>query len=449
MNEKIPCFFFRSFREKTQRSFAASNWRKALLCFGFLLTLFSNEAQAQFSLSTGGSSSLVTCDSVQQTLTITKTSPFAATDQLVIALDLLDSVNLILPSLSVPDASVSVTNDVLTISGIDTVSQFTISYWVQANCDYIIQQSGILSYEQNISVNINGSTILNSTKTYTITPSILVYRGGTNLNITNARIGQVIERTYVYKNTSSQAPFTGVLQFTDTLFAAYAEAGLRFDTVYVASPNGTELSHLVTDTSATLTVYVDNLVQSSDSLVIKEIVVLTDCPNSSFDNSQTLVTAYYGCTASDICRKVSVPNEFGNIIFAKIDPNHRPIVSIKTKYEIGDCYSDDLRKSFKFTNIGSDTASNTVLYINQVQAGSLYNLSSVDTSTIDVTFFNGSAYQSLPYTITAPLYNSSLQRIWTLDLNRKLSPGDSVILSFDINQKCIAPSLYDSIAKYQ
>ncbi|MGV3630084.1 MAG: T9SS type A sorting domain-containing protein [Bacteroidota bacterium] len=444
MNEKNTSSPELNFLRKIPGKLLVSGVQKAILCVCFLLAICSNGVNAQFTLTPAGPSALITCDSVQQTLTITKSTPFIAADQIVVSLDLYDSVNLINPAISVP-GSVSVSNDTLTITGISAVNSFTITYSVQANCDYIIQQSGILMYSQDMTVNINGS-LVSATKIFTITPSILVYAGGLNLNVTDAVIGQQIERTYVYKNTSSQAPFTGAFQFMDTLFASGADAGLRFDTVYVYSPNGAEINHLVTDTSVNLLIHVNDLVQTGDSLVIKELITMIDCSNTSFDNSQTLITAYYGCTAADICKKVAVPNELGNIIFAKIDPNLGPKVKMDFKYTIEDCYSDVLPKEYTLHNIGTDTASNVIFYIHQQKAADLFNLSTADTSTIEVSYFNGSTYDLLPYTIVPTAY-TSLGRLWEITLDRKLAQGDSIRLNFDLVHACVDPELYDDISQ--
>ncbi len=411
-----------------------------------ILALFTaNVLTAQLTISSGGTNALITCDSVQQTLTITKSTPFIASDQIVVNLDLYDSVNLINPVVNVAGSVTTVSNDTLRITGV-TVNQIVITYWVQVNCDYIIQQSGILTYSQDIAVSLNGDPLALTTKIYTITPSIIIYDGGLNLNVTDAVIGQQIERTYVYKNTSSQAPFTGIFQFKDTLFAAAADAGLRFDTVYVSSPNGFEISHLITDTSVTLIIHVNDLVQLGDSLVIKELITMIDCSNTGFDNSQTLITAYYGCSTSDICKKVAVPNEIGNIIFAKIDPNLGPKVKMDFTYTIEECYSDVLPKEYTLHNIGTDTASNVVFYIHQQKAANLYNFTTADTSTIDISYFNGITYDLLSYTIVPTLYDSK-GRLWEITLNRKLAPGDSIRLNFDLVQACIEPELYDDISQ--
>ena len=412
----------------------------AILLFQF----FGNKALAQYAISTSGSNTLISCDSVQQSLSISKSSAFQASDLFVVKLDLNDSIELILPVLE-NDGTISVSNDTLFISGVDSVSQFTITYYVQANCNFIIQQSGILTYNQNISANINGN-LLTTNKTFTITPAILVYRGGLNLNVTNARIGQTIERTYIYKNTSSQAPFTGTFRFSDSLYANSFDAGLRFDTVYVSSSNGTELSHLITDTSASLTIHVNSLVQTGDSLVIKERITMIDCANNNFDNSQTLVTAYYGCNESELCKKAAVPNELGNIIFAKIDPNMIPRLKVFNSYEIGDCYFDELDKRFTFKNIGPDTARNTTLYVYQPKYPRTFELTTIDTADFEVSYFNGNSYENLPFTITRDLTNY-LSRVWMLNLNRKLAPQDSVFLSFKMKQTCISSDMYDSIGR--
>lgn len=444
MNKKITSFLQVDFLQKITGKLASSDLQRSLLCVCFLLALCFNGVHAQLTVAASGPAAFVTCDSVQQTLTITKSTPFIASDQIVVNLDLYDSVNLINPAINVP-GSVTVSNDTLTITGV-TANQVVITYWVQANCDYIIQQSGILTYSQDITVMVSGGSLASTTKIYTITPSILVYNGGLNLDVTDAVIGQQIERTYVYKNTSSQAPFTGVFQFMDTLFAAAADAGLRFDTVYVSSLNGAEINHLITDTSVTLTIHVNDLIQLGDSLVIKELITMIDCSNTSFDNSQTLVTAYYGCTIADICKKVAVPNEIGNIILAQIDPNLGPKVKMDFTYTLEDCYSDVLPKEYTLHNIGTDTASNVIFYIHQQKHATLFNLTAADTSTIEIFHFNGSTYDLLSYTITPTVYDGK-GRLWEITLDRKLAPGDSIRLNFDLVQACIEPELYDDISQ--
>ena len=402
---------------------------KKILLSIIVFTLYSHFVMSQTS-SHSPMSNMILCETQPGAITIS--GNFVSTDQVYIVIPSNDTVTY--NNFTVTSGTISQLGDTLIIENLPSTNSVILNYTTELNCDAHNINSYSLSNSYDFSLNQNVWTS-HSSNTYLIQSPVLNFIGGDQLNYNNAQLGVGTTRSFYYTNSNNTASFNGVVEFRDTIPHLLSNSAVTFDSIFLASNNGSVLNYEITDSTVLLTVQVDNLAQG-DTLKISDIIQLNTCV--VLQNNVTKYELAYGCSTTDLCQTVS-ENLVNFTTSVNFDPNDKPgitVLDIDLHHE--SCYYDTITRIERFVNTGLGAASSfqTILRDNNNISG----LTFLNPSSIKIYLNTISPTTEMLTTIAPPdIHNQNI-----VVTNDGVLPGDTVILVYTESNKCIATSEYDT-----
>lgn len=370
---------------------------------------------------------------------VSNTQAFSTTDSVFFNFSFPQGVQLETFSISGGPGIVGFTQNTAYVTGIPSGTQFTIQHQLKLNCNVLNPTTISTSHQVSFDLNHGTSSTINS-NSYFITPSSLVFVGGTNLDYNAALFNVPITRTYVFRNSLS-SPFTGSMSFLDSTALIQSQTGFRLDSAYVSYGNAIETSSLFNDSTVLLNINITGLEQS-DSIVITEIGYLIGCQTSAIENSRTRFTATFGCSPADACAQVTynVPNQ----ALAHFDPNDKPIALFKPDEHSEACVQEASHLRYVIKNNGAGAANGGRIEFNvpiaqpQTINSTHYYLDSMVLDSIKVTVGG----QQVPAS-SITYFEGAGNGYRYIHAIANIPPGDSIIFEYDVLYNCIPPSEYD------
>lgn len=326
---------------------------------------------------------------------------------------------------------------------------FIFHYSVIPSCAYFRENtSTALSNQVNVWYNGNSQPSL-TTQPYNVSSSWLVFSSSASLRLSYnlARFLVPYERRFVYVNTSN-TPFTGDFTFTDTTEFDQGIANVRFLSADITHPSGAtySLQNLtLNDSTVALTGRITNLSQG-DSIVIREQVVVFDCPGS-VDHSVTHFTIDYGCqNDAPLCR--STPSFQTSAV---LDPNDRPQITLRIPDREYLCPSVPDQRVYWIINTGTGIADSAHF---SMRKGTGNHLSYFDTATVEMFQIENGVELVIPYVVKAIYYTNntlSPQHPHQFDIASTVPvfPGDTIGVRYLEEKVCLAPADYQFNVGYR
>lgn len=352
-----------------------------------------------------------------------------------------DTISVVLPNNSAVTYNnfmVSVGNDTqsgdtIFIDNITGTDSIVLTYTVTLNCDAHLVGSYNLDSDFNFALNsINWLTL---TSSFQVSSPTLNFIGGNQLNYNNALLGIPTARSFYYTNTNSSVPFTGVIEFRDTLPHTLSNTSVKFDTIYLASA-GNVLDYDISDSTVRIIVQVSNL-GLGDTIEIVNLAYLNDC--ILLESNATKFELNYGCIETDLCQTVA-NNGVNFKTTLNFDPNDKPIatlVTMDTHHEM--CYSDSVTRVESFMNTGLGISNGMTITFQDTY--NQFGLTFLDTNSIELYLNNIAVGNELSYTtsfVSAP--NQLTFLVHSSDI---IAPGETLIIVYKEFNKCIPPNEYD------
>lgn len=403
-----------------------------------LLCFFSVQAQT-VTVSSYTSASLSGCNTSSPfQFQATKSSGnFVASDTLHLNFGFTTGIEL--ASLAVTSGgpgTVGFTGNSAYVTGITGTSVITVEHTLQQNC--LVSGYSTFSAQHSLQSKLfyNGTVSTVNSTPYNVSPPTLSFTGGTNLNYNLAQFNVPITRTYTFRNGSS-VPFIGYFEFNDTTFFHQGTTSFRIDTLYLSHGTGSEVSHVINDSTGMIRIDVTGLLQT-DSLVITEIGYLFACQTSSVENSTTRFAATYGCDLSAICKPVNYATT--PFAIAHFDPNDIPVADFVADKHSEVCLQTTAHMRQVIYNTGAGAASGSVLAFNLPVPlpgsinGDFYYLDSLDTTSL-IAYIGGSPVDAIYRPVNGSGY-------FYMDVHDPIPAGDSVVYEYDVYFRCIDSTDY-------
>ncbi|MBC7485684.1 MAG: T9SS type A sorting domain-containing protein [Cytophagaceae bacterium] len=160
-------------------------------------------------------------------------------------------------------------------------------------------------------------------------------------------VGDLIERTFIYKNTSPR-PYTGVLNINDNISVS-SNTSLSIVSIEVWYANGS-VQTLTNNVTASL----NQVIDPGMSFTIKETVKITKCINTT-DRGRSNIHIQTGCSSDDLCNGKSYSTEV-------VQGNGAPVILRDSRFERSTPYytcfdeSQPQQASYGFMNTGNAPA---------------------------------------------------------------------------------------------
>ncbi len=329
------------------------------------------------------------------------------------------------PSTSILIDTLNPSSPQYTFNAPDT--SFTFNYHIIAGCENFSPSTQDIHY----TINQNGIVTPDS---FNLNTPWIVYdpTGSTNIIYGNAHYGTSFVRTFLYKNTSSDGVFSGVIEFRDTIQIPSSQTGILIDSVWVVAPTSGTIDVLysqITDSTVTLKVKVDNI-GFLDSIKFKERVFLTRCPDGV--NNITYFNAKYGCDSTKLCKLIN-----GSYTKTEYDANDKPVLEYKmltTGYQA--CWSDSLERVMMVVNHGGGSASSVYIGITSgSNPGLTNNITDHPISDFYIYRLVNGIENAIPFANTSTIYYAYID--YAIQTTVPLNPHDTIYFRYYEKINCI------------